>query len=506
MKDIIKLALRNLKEHKSKTLIISMFVLFGVAIVIMGNSFIESISRGLENDFRANYTGDVVITTVPKKGTVNDIFGAEQLVYIDEIPSVPAILDLERVEQILSETDEIKAQSKFISASVLLSGDEEFDADALDDDDKDLKSSDMPYGFIMAGEGDKYWELFPDLKLIEGHYPTAGTNEVIVDARFINSFKKVYDKDLALGDSILIKLYYGSTLREGKVVGFFNPANENTLVDKVVYCDASLARPFADLTYGSSFTQELPDNVDLSFSEMSEDEFFGDDLFGGIEEDTSVLGTAMDLDNILGDTSKRDELNKADDGAWQYIIAKLNQPKADKAYIAKLNKRFQEEGLNVHAINWHDGAYLYLVMLNSIGNMFKILIVILAIVVFIIIMNTMIVSVIERTSEIGTMRAIGAEKKFVKKLFYTEAVVLTTISSIGGIILAFILMGIFNAINIVPENETVRGVFGGALHFTPTVAIIISTMFVALLGTIISNAYPVKSALKITPIKALSKE
>ena len=42
MKDIIKLALRNLKEHKSKTLIISMFILFGVAIVIMGNSFLES--------------------------------------------------------------------------------------------------------------------------------------------------------------------------------------------------------------------------------------------------------------------------------------------------------------------------------------------------------------------------------------------------------------------------------------------------------------------------------
>ena len=48
MKEIFRLALRNLKEHKSKTIIISLFLVFGVAIVILGNSFLESINRGLE--------------------------------------------------------------------------------------------------------------------------------------------------------------------------------------------------------------------------------------------------------------------------------------------------------------------------------------------------------------------------------------------------------------------------------------------------------------------------
>jgi putative ABC transport system permease protein len=47
---------------------------------------------------------------------------------------------------------------------------------------------------------------------------------------------------------------------------------------------------------------------------------------------------------------------------------------------------------------------------------------------------------------------------------------------------------------------------GGLLHFTPTPAIIITTILVALFGSILSNMYPVKSALRITPIKALSKE
>ena len=75
MKEIFRLALRNLSEHKSKTIIISLFLVFGMAIVVLGNSFLESINRGLEKDFRQNYTGDLVISIQPEKGTILDIFG-----------------------------------------------------------------------------------------------------------------------------------------------------------------------------------------------------------------------------------------------------------------------------------------------------------------------------------------------------------------------------------------------------------------------------------------------
>ena len=75
MKAIINLAIKNLREHKSKTIIISLFLIFGIAIVIMGNSFLESINRGLEKDFRQNYTGDIAIGAKEPKGVRVDIFG-----------------------------------------------------------------------------------------------------------------------------------------------------------------------------------------------------------------------------------------------------------------------------------------------------------------------------------------------------------------------------------------------------------------------------------------------
>ena len=507
MKDIIKLALRNLKEHKSKTLIIALFILFGVAIVVMGNSFLESINRGLEKDFRANITGDLAISAIPEKGTTIDLFGVNTVNITGELPQIPALVDLEKIEEILAETDGIKKESKLISAQVMLSKDSEMDFSVLQDEDTDMSVMDLPISMLFAGEDKSFWELFPDLKMVEGTYPTPGSNEIIVDTRVVEGFLKTWKKPLEVGDEVLIASM-GGVLREGKVVGIFKPANEYSAMFQTVYCEPGLARSFAELTYANSFSQELPDSVDLSISELSEDDFFGDDdLFGDISDDDSILGSTSDFDSILGDTSLRDELNQTDDGAWQFVLAKLENPKADKKLVAELNKRFKEEGINAQAMDWKRAAYSYSGTVEGIGFIFNLLIIILAVVVFIIIMNTMVVSVIERTSEIGTMRAIGAEKKFVKKLFYSEAIILTSLSSLAGIIFAFICMSIFNAFNIAITNSIAKMILGGGLlHFSPTPKIIITTILVALIGSVISNRYPVKSALRITPIKALSKE
>lgn len=508
MKDIIKLALRNLREHKSKTLIISMFILFGVAIVVMGNSFLESVNRGLEKDFRANITGDLAISVIPEKGSAIDVFGVNSTNITSEIPQIPALVDLEKIEEILSETDGIKKQAKLISAQVILSKDAEIDFSVMQDDDKDIGLMDLPISMLFAGEEGKFWDLFPDLKMIEGRYPEPGTNEIIVDTRVIDNFAKTWNNTLELGDDVLMASM-GGVIREAKVVGIFKPANEYSAMFQSVYCEPALARAFAELTYANSFSQELPDSVDLSISEMSEDDFFGgdDDFFDDIESDTSILGSSTDFDSILGDTTLRDQLNKTDDGSWQFVLAKLDNPHADKKIVAELNKRFKEEGLNAQAMDWKKAAFSYSGTVEGIGFIFNLLIIILAIVVFIIIMNTMVVSVIDRKSEIGTMRAIGAEKKFVKKLFYSEAVILTSLSALGGIIFAFICMAIFNSLNIAVTNSIAKMILGGGLlHFSPTPKILITTILVALLGSIISNRYPVKSALRITPIKALSKE
>lgn len=506
---IFRLAVRNLTEHKSKTIIIALFLIFGIAIVVLGNSFLESINKGLEKDFRANYTGDLAISIVPQKGDIIDIFGVTTTNISGEIPQIPAIPDLEKVNQIVEECEGIRKTTKQISAQILITKGLEFDMSEMDDD---LGIADLPVACLFAGETETYWDVFSDLNLIEGKYPTKGTNEVIIDTRVKRNVEKTFHETINIGDTILLLgANTNGVIREAKVVGIFKPADENSAMFQVVYSDPDLARAFADLTYANSFEEELPDSVDLSLNSMNEEDLFGfedEDLFSDmIEEDLSVLRTDVeDFSDILGDTSLRDELNKTDSGAWNFILAKVDRPSKADDIVAQLNERFKAEGLNVQAMNWEKAAFSYSSSVEGIGFIFNLLIIILAVVVFIIIMNTMTVSVIERTSEIGTMRAIGAEKNFVKKLFYTETLTLTSVSAVIGIIIAFIIMAIFNSLEITITNEIAKMILGGGLlHFSPTVKIIVVTIIIALAGSLLSNVYPVKSALKITPLKALSK-
>lgn len=511
MKQIFRLAIRNLKEHKTKTVIISCFFIFGVAIVILGNSFLESINRGLEKDFRANYTGDVVIGTVSKKGEINDIFGVNTTNFTGELPQLPAIAELEKVEEIVNGFDAFEQKTKLISAQVMLakSGDE-VDLSAWTEKD-DIGFDDMPISMLFAGEDKTYNETFSGLHFVEGGFPEPNSNEILVDTRIKKAFESLYDLPLNLGDKVLVLgANTNGVIREAVVCGFYKPSNENSAMFQTIYCNPSFARTFADLTYGSSFSQELPENVDLSLSGLSEDELFGDSdesFFFDDEDDAFLADTELDYNSILGDTSLRDELNKTDDGAWHFILTKLKHPSQTDKIIEELNARFKEEGLAVEAMNWKRAAYSYSQSVEGIGIIFNILIIILAVVVFIIVMNTMTVSIIERTSEIGTMRAIGAKKSFVRMLFFTESGFLTLVSSVIGIILAFIVMRIFNSCNITITNSIAKMILGGGLlHFSPTVKIVVLTFVIAFAGSILSNLYPVSSALRITPLKALSKE
>ena len=506
MKEIIKLAIRNLKEHKSKTVIIACFLIVGIAIVILGNSFLESVNRGLEKDFRANYTGDIAIGKNPDKGVINDIFGVNSTNITTEVPQLPAIPDLDAVMEIVNSTDGIKSHTKLISAQILVAYGIEMDLSNLSDRD-DLGFDDLPISMLFAGETDSYWNTFPSVNFIEGTYPAPGTNEIMIDTRVKKAYESLYERELHIGDTVLCAGATADTiLREATVVGVFNPPNENSAMFQIVYCNPDFARSFAELTYASSFSQELPDSIDLSLNTMDEDDLF--DMFDDFDMEDSddfMAAGSVDFDSILGDTTLRDELNKTDDGAWHYILAKAKNPMQTQAIINELNEKFKEAGLDVYAMDWKRAAYSYSGSVEGIGLVFNILIIILAIVVFIIIMNTMIVSVIERTGEIGTMRAIGAEKKFVRRLFVSETFILTSISSLLGILLATIIMLIFNSLNITITNSIAKMILGGGLlRFSPTAGIIITTIVIAIGGSLISNLYPVSSALKITPLKALN--
>jgi putative ABC transport system permease protein len=108
------------------------------------------------------------------------------------------------------------------------------------------------------------------------------------------------------------------------------------------------------------------------------------------------------------------------------------------------------------------------------------------------IMNIMLVSVTERTREIGVRMAIGATESDVQRQFLSEAMVLSLLGGLVGIVL-----GIFGSI-------TVSDLFQWATLVSPA-SIIIAAAFSAGVG-VFFGYYPAKRAAQLDPIEALRYE
>ena len=108
------------------------------------------------------------------------------------------------------------------------------------------------------------------------------------------------------------------------------------------------------------------------------------------------------------------------------------------------------------------------------------------------IMNIMLVSVTERTREIGIRKSIGATKGSVQLQFLIEAVVLSCVGGSLGIALAWV------------AAEQLSDSFGWSMVI-PTDAVVMSFGFSALIG-IVFGFYPAVRASRLDPIEALRYE
>ncbi len=115
--------------------------------------------------------------------------------------------------------------------------------------------------------------------------------------------------------------------------------------------------------------------------------------------------------------------------------------------------------------------------------------------------NTMIMSILERTREIGIMKAIGAEDREIKLIFFVEAAVIGVVGGVVGVLVAWGVDGLANRLAyrfiLKPQGASFIDFFSMPIYLS------LGAILFALIISILAALYPASRAARIDPVRAL---
>jgi len=118
--------------------------------------------------------------------------------------------------------------------------------------------------------------------------------------------------------------------------------------------------------------------------------------------------------------------------------------------------------------------------------------------------NTMVMSIYERTKEIGVMKVIGASLKDIKRLFLVEAALIGLLGGIFGVLISLLISNIINSTGVQFLGMMTYGE-ASKISSVPLWLCMVGLCFSALVG-IISGYFPARRAMNLSAISAIHTE
>ena len=489
---LLRIALRNLGRRGRKNVVVAVLIAVGVAAFFTGNAVLESAIGGIQRTFSDNFTADISISQKSEQSF--SIFGPDVPV-IGNYESEPVILDASKAGTIIGGLRGVGGMAYVLSSPILVEA-------------GGARDGALGLGVI----GDEYFSLFRSPHFISGAAPASGSaGWAVITEQWAKKIESAQGHPPSPGDILQFSFFHDQTftIRTAKLAGIIRYHPTNDALDSVVIMDCRILRALCGYSpvaaSGSPAkpgqTEAADQNVDI------------DSLFSGqpAKEKAGRPGAPVsisDLEKLMSEASHAgqavDTSPLGHDGAWNFILVRAGKSADRGQLLADIRGAMKNSGFAVQVRDWRGTAGAVALYVYFMQIVLYVGLLMLGGIVLILTINSLVMSVFERTAEIGTMRAIGAQRGFIRGLFVIETGALTILAGVGGIILGSFVVLLLNRVPIHFTNQILVLLFG-ADSLQPDISgvnVAISLAASGVLGAI-AWVYPVRLALRIQPVRAI---
>ncbi len=445
------LALRNLGRQKRRTFLLAGAIAFGILVVTVVNGAAGGLALNLQRNFSQLLGGEIFLQGVEKTP------GGQRIEIINDDAALTAAVNASGIR-----ARSLTRSSRFLG-TFLFHG-----VTAI----QEVVGTDLGAASPVRGR----------LTLLSGSFDGMSNPQGIIIGQ------KVADRLKAqVGDTVLVRLR--------TVTGQANVA-EFTLVGTAY--DPGMSASFAayaNRAYVNTL-QGLPADAYQQLGILLDDQ-------------SETNAAAAQLSTALSRTvTLLPPLPKSARGGFVGAMMQEHNENPMGAMIQEVmaqagDTEYQGTRYRVTTINDILGRLQLPMIIGAVSGVAFAVLAILCLIIVVGVINTFRIVLNERTREIGTMRALGMQKRRVRRLFLTEAFLLFAGGALAGLAAAALLMFLLGLPRFTPQTPAFLMLSGGQASFVISAGLVLASVALVGVVTVLGATLPARRAAKLTPVLAL---
>jgi ABC-type lipoprotein release transport system permease subunit len=500
---VFKIAWRNLFRHKGKSIIIGSILFLGALIMTLGNATAIGMQKGVEENIVRGFTGHIIL--------VSDQETKDNVLFTPMAKPLKILRDYEQIAALLRQQDYVKDFIPMTRGGVAILG-----------------GSGMNFLLSFGCNFEDFQRVFGHpVEALEGQLLTNGDHGLLINEKSRENLHKMQGYWLVPAGQQLDKDHLskearaelpGLPVRSDLALGGFGEPNStdmtlpvkaitrfkslNNLMQEISIMDIESFRQIFGYYTAADVVEHLPPEQEKLLASGEEDLFGSGDIFT-----SGSSSTVAELEKtIRAEVPAARQINY-DNAAYNYVSILLKPGEDLGRAVGRTRQLMKDGGLPVKVLSWKQASGQVAQLADILRMIINVFVILLFFVAIIIIMNTLSMTALERTEEFGMMRAVGARKGFITRMFLSETVALSAAFGGAGILVGALVAWLMHPLGITAgSSEILELLFGGEV-FQPTLGVGGVAGGIVALGvvTVLSVLYPLVVARRITPLDAINR-